>query len=217
MGDLKRLSKGDMDAARNKPARETSSELKVQTWPELKLSQQVPPIPDGPAGVPPGRCGDSFTTFDLKRAPEMRPAYKRCRDLIAGKVWCAFLWGNFGNGKTHLAIAALNEWYARESTVIFWKVPDFLSWMRRRVFEDKEREDDVLQSYREGANLVVFDDLGTENRTDWSYEQLYRVLDSRSDNHLPTIITSNLDELDGRIVSRYREGLIVCRGKDQRA
>jgi DNA replication protein DnaC len=65
---------------------------------------------------------------------------------------------------------------------------------------------------------VVFDDLGAENQTDWAAEQLYRVLDARYDAHLPTIITSNAAQsrLDGRLLSRYAEGLVVCRGEDVR-
>jgi DNA replication protein DnaC len=65
---------------------------------------------------------------------------------------------------------------------------------------------------------VVFDDFGAEKATEWASEQLYRVLDGRYDRGLATIITTNASqsELDARLLSRYAEGLVVCRGSDVR-
>jgi DNA replication protein DnaC len=148
----------------------------------------------------------------------MKAAVKRCQDVAAGKKWAALLWGDYGTGKTHLAIAALTEWVKRENTGYFWKVPDFLQWVRETAFGREEGVDNTLESYRYGMFLLVLDDLGTENRTDWASEQLYRVLDSRYDLKLPTILTTNQapERIDPRIFSRYREGLAVCEGEDMR-
>ena len=165
---------------------------------------------------------DSFEGFDLSRNPQMAPALERCRAVAEGRVWCAMLYGGYGTGKTHLAIAALKAYLASDGWPwhgYFWKVPDFLAWMRRSTFDEGWDLDDLVWSYRYGpGGLIVFDDLGTENPTDWACEQLYRVLDSRYDAKLPTIITSNapLEAIDGRIRSRFREGLIVCEGRDVR-
>ena len=151
--------------------------------------------------------------------PEMAAAMKRCRAVCDGDAWCALLSGGIGTGKTHLAIAALNAWGERYDNGIFWKVPAFLQWVRRQVFDEHYLIEEVTVGYREGAALVVLDDLGTENPTDWAAEQLYLVLDSRYDLRLPTIITTNreLGALDARILSRFREGLVVCSGRDVRA
>lgn len=144
-------------------------------------------------------------------------ALKQCRQIAAGRAWCAFLVGGYGVGKTHLAIATLNA-LLKERGGYFWKMPDFLDWLRQRAFRDGIPLDEILNSYRYGAGLIVFDDYGAENRTDWASEQMYRILDSRSDARLPTILTTNveIDALDGRILSRFREGLIICEGTDQR-
>ena len=166
------------------------------------------------------RLSDTFANFDLRRNPAMKAALDRCRAVASGKAWGAMLWGGLGCGKTHLAIAALNAWIERHGTGWFWKAPDFLGWVREQAFGGEGwAVDDLLRPYREGAFLLVLDDLGTENPTDWAAEQLYRVLDSRYDFRLPTIITTNqdLDRLDGRLVSRFRQGLVVCDGVDVRA
>lgn len=144
----------------------------------------------------------------------MAEARDRCKAVAAGDEWCALLSGSLGNGKTHLAIAALNQRLG-----YFWKVPAFLAWIRREVFDEGRRIEWLTEGYREGDGLIVFDDLGTENPTDWACEQLYMVLDSRYDLALPTIITTNreMGRLDPRILSRYRCGLVVCEGRDVRA
>lgn len=170
--------------------------------------------------MPGGRVGDTFASFDLRRNPEMRPAHDRCVAVAEGREWCALLSGGYGNGKSHLAIAAMRAYGWDRS--YFWKVPDFLAWLRERAFGDgpeKTPIDALLRSYREADFLLVLDDLGAENATDWAAEQLYRVLDSRYDAKLPTVITSNVapDKIDARIRSRFRAGLVVCKGRDVRA
>ena len=171
-------------------------------------------------GVPVNRLSDSFDNFDLSVNGDMAAAQRRCRDVAEGREWCAFLTGGFGNGKTHLAIAALNLWAAEHRTGHFWKTPDLLQWLRDLAFngDDVGGIDSVIEPYRRGYFLLVLDDLGAENSTDWAAEQLYRVLDSRYDGRLPTIITTNRDigRIDGRILSRFREGLVVCEGRDVR-
>ena len=173
------------------------------------------PNPASRRGVPGARLGDTFENF--RQSPDMADAYDQCRKVAAGEARCALLQGSFGNGKSHLAIAALREWGGLE-TGYFWKVPLFLQMLKTRAFDDGEPLDDVLNPYANGTSLVVFDDLGAENKTEWAAEQLFRVLDGRYDNRAPTIITTNVrpDQLDQRILSRYREGLVYCGGEDQR-
>ena len=92
-------------------------------------------------------------------------------------------------------------------------------------FSFKENDtEEVLNEY-EQAHLLIIDDLGAENITDWSYEMLYQIINYRYSNLLPTIFISNLSDLelekklDKRIVSRIYE---MCKkgirltGKDYR-
>lgn len=171
--------------------------------------------PAGKRGVPAGRMGNTFENF--RRTPQMEAAYRQCVNVSAGDARCALLAGRYGNGKTHLAIAALHA-YDGFQTGWFWKVPEFLQSIKTRAFDGDESVDDVIGPYQHGSSLVVFDDLGAENRTEWAAEQLYRVLDGRYDSGAPTIITTNCDpdQLDGRILDRYREGLVICQGESQR-
>jgi DNA replication protein DnaC len=172
-----------------------------------------------PGGVPEGRCLDFFATFDLQLAPEMAEARTACLRLLAGEMWCVFLIGGFGNGKTHLAIATLNEWTRQGGNGYFTKTADWLALLRRHVDppEGEVDAEQLLDNYV-AVPMLALDDLGAEKVTEWGGEQLYRLLDRRCDARRPTIVTSNaaVDALDPRIVSRLREGLVICRSPDVR-
>lgn len=168
------------------------------------------------SGVPLDRVGDTFSTFNIGLNPGMGDAIVKLNSMLSGDAWCAFLTGGYGTGKTHLAIAAMNAYGIRRSW--FWKVPDYLDFIRRMHFDRGISIDEITRSYRTSDFLLVMDDLGVENPTDWAAEQLYRVIDSRYDNRLPTVITTNVsaERLDQRLLSRCASGLVVCKGKDLR-
>lgn len=173
--------------------------------------------PSKVSGVVPARlASNTFESFDLKANPGMREARDRCVGVADGRYWCALLAGTPGNGKTHLAIAAMNRYGLLRS--MFWKVPEYLAWLRRMSIENGHSLDALTRPYREDDILLVFDDLGVEKASDWVGEQLYRVLDARYESRLPTIITTNhgSKDIDPRIISRYSPGLVVCAGKDLR-
>ena len=74
------------------------------------------------------------------------------------------------------------------------------------------------------SGLVVLDDLGRENATDWTGELVYSVVNARYEAMLPTIVTSNRSIADLRagpywtVISRLAEGgrLIAVTGTDRR-
>lgn len=162
----------------------------------------------------------SFDSFDLGLNPSMQEALERCRAVAAKEEWCALLVGRYGCGKTHLAAAALraSQW---SRPGIYWEsVTKFLDHVRSRAYgDDAEDIVDVLRPYERGDFLLVLDDIGIEKRTEWGEDRLYQVLDSRYSWRLPTILTTNAEKerIDGRIRSRYGEGLVKCRGRDVRA
>jgi DNA replication protein DnaC len=95
-----------------------------------------------------------------------------------------YLWGPNGTGKTHLAVAVART-------------------CKYAVFCNTLHLFDALkESYATGdpchifeaarwAKLLVLDDLGSERPTGWVQERLYALLNTRWDEMLPTVFTSN--------------------------
>ncbi len=120
-------------------------------------------------------------------------------------VWLV-LHGGVGVGKTNLAAAVANAYAARsiQASVYFRVVPDLLDQLRATFDpETGVAYDERFQQIR-NANLLVLDDLGTENSTAWASEKLFQIINHRYNEQLPTVITSNakLDRIEDRVLSR---------------
>lgn len=120
------------------------------------------------------------------------------------------LQGPTGSGKTHNSYAALwgivLHYASKGHRFTFMKTThaDFNQAMRPTA---DDRHIDSLAEFQ-AVDLLLFDDLGAGQLTDWSTDTLHRLIDTRWAEQRPTIITTNLtaaamrDRLDERIVSR---------------
>jgi DNA replication protein DnaC len=147
----------------------------------------------------------TFETFDAtQRGTET--AFRIAREYSrATDGWLVFH-GGVGVGKTHLAAAIANAYASRhvQAAVYFRVVPDLLDQLRATFDPDTGvAYDERFQQIR-NANLLILDDLGTENTTSWASEKLFQLINHRYNEQLPTVITSNskLDRIEDRIVSR---------------
>ncbi|MRR32171.1 AAA family ATPase, partial [bacterium] len=123
----------------------------------------------------------------------------------APKGWL-ILMGTYGCGKTHLAAAIANTCIEYGMGTIFLSVPDLLDWLR---FSYSATDTSFEQRFDEIRNveLLVLDDLGTQNSTAWAAEKLFQIIDYRYTHKLPLVITTNLhlEDLDDRIRSRLQD------------
>ncbi len=152
----------------------------------------------------------------LKQALNLAQAYAR-----APQGWLVLM-GGYGCGKTHLAAAVAHEVVAAGTPTIFLTVPDLLDWLRYAYQDPEVTFEERFEEIR-SIQLLVLDDLGTQNATPWAQEKLFQIIDYRSLHRLPTVVTSNssLDEMDGRIASRIQNPdlvqLVAIHAPDYRA
>lgn len=73
------------------------------------------------------------------------------------------------------------------------------------------------------ADLILIDDLGTGKQTEWTGDSLYRLVDHRWSNNLPSMFTTNLTAaafaaaVGDRVVSRLADGIrVTVKGVDRR-
>jgi len=64
------------------------------------------------------------------------------------------------------------------------------------------------------VHVLILDDLGAHNYTEWTRNKLYSIINYRLNNNLPTVITTNLDlaELEEYLGERTTSRIIqMCR------
>lgn len=171
-------------------------------------------------------AGCSFGSF--KQTKDGVNALLRCVEYA--KKWPnhggkgILLYGPYGTGKTHLAVATLRNVIESGGTGIFIMVPDMLDSLRSEFDKQRgQREASIIEEIRR-APFLVMDDLGSEKRTDWVEERIFMIINYRYANSLPTVITTNcepeklIEQIGGRTVSRIMEMCAQCKmdGSDYR-
>ncbi|MGI5873170.1 MAG: ATP-binding protein [Bacillota bacterium] len=184
------------------------------------------------AGITPRLLKQTFDRFDLSfysdesrgankltfrdNAAETRKAARRfVDDVIDGKEPCGLMFqGAVGSGKTFLAAAIANALIEAGVDVDFTVVPDFLDRLRESFGDDSEESESDLMNEVKRVPVLILDDLGAHNYTDWSIKTIFAILNYRVNYEKPTIVTTNLERRDieellgSRIYSRLME---ACR------
>lgn len=107
-----------------------------------------------------------------------------------------YIEGTNGTGKTHLAAAiAMQLITERKIPVICKTAGDLLLDIKSAFDKEGASEAQVLDIYKK-VELLVIDDLGKEQCTDWSISTLYSILNDRYEEMRPTIVTTNYNSDD---------------------
>lgn len=136
---------------------------------------------------------------------------------------------NVGNGKTTFATKILKQYINNVSNVkfkyncpgLFINTTSFLN-EKKLAISDISLQEKVYDIEKKilSANLVIFDDIGVKNISDYDLGSLYYWIDYRTSENKSCIYTSNLNinklanALDGRLYSRIVNYSIIKEIKD---
>jgi DNA replication protein DnaC len=101
-----------------------------------------------------------------------------------------YIEGTNGTGKTHLAAAIALQLINEGIPVICKTSSDLLLDIKKSFDGEGARESEVLDIYKR-VDLLIIDDLGKEQCSDWSMSTLYSILNDRYEDMKPTIVTTN--------------------------
>lgn len=116
-----------------------------------------------------------------------------------------FMLGATGLGKTFLSSCIAKSVLYKGFSVAFDSVQNYLRDIEREHFG--KSDGDTLETIL-SADLLILDDLGSEFSSSFNSSVIYNIINSRTNQCLPTIVSSNLsfDELtkryDDRVISR---------------
>lgn len=99
-----------------------------------------------------------------------------------------YLHGSFGSGKTYMIAALFNELAKKDISSVLVYYPELLRSLKSSFGSDYEEKYEYIKK----APLLLLDDIGAENTTAWSRDEvLGPLLQYRMEEHLPTFFTSN--------------------------
>lgn len=173
-----------------------------------------------------GMTFDNFYEVDEETKRNKKMAQDLVNSYFRGAEHNAILAGEFGTGKTHLAMAILNKinevgfHKKKDVRVLFVETYEMMERIYSSYSDDDSpyRKDRVVSMLIE-ADLLVLDDVGAEvgsmTKASAANNETVKVLTSvlRGREYKPTIITSNLDPegmkrtYDGRFYSRLNRGV----------
>lgn len=179
-----------------------------------------------------------FEHFDLDyypKAPDqdgvipyekMKEIYRCCRiyaENFSRSSDSLLMIGKTGVGKTHLSISIAKTVTSNGFTCAYGSVLNFLYDIEKEHFGRGEQGRDTMAALLD-ADLLVLDDLGTENYTQFYEAALYNIINTRINTGKPTIVSTNLstkelyDKYNERIISRIFGVYTLLRfyGKDIR-
>jgi DNA replication protein DnaC len=171
----------------------------------------------GNLGAFAGKSFDNFSVelsyLTVQQRASLRAAHDIARSYAEQPQGWLVLEGTYGCGKTHLAAAVANARLQCSEAILFVTAPDLLDHLRTTYGPSSDIGYDELFDRLRNVQLLVLDDLGVENPSQWAQEKLFQLLNYRYNYRLPTVITTNtdLDLLDPRIRSRLLDESIIHR------
>lgn len=177
----------------------------------------------------------TFERFDITRYPDethkdnpsprdiMQKNLDYCKKFaenFSGSGAGIFMLGDTGLGKTHLSLSVANKVLEKGFCVVYGSVPELIRKIQNEQFNRTEGD---TVSLAESCDLLILDDLGAENSTDWCVSMLYEIINTRQNRRLPMIINTNLDlddlneKYQKRLVSRMLSmKIMLFSGNDNR-
>lgn len=170
----------------------------------------------------------SFENFDLGYYPDkdnMKEILNHLKEYASNfsrSSESILLVGGTGLGKTHLSASVARVLIENGHDVVCESAQNIFSNFNKERFAQSE-SDLVCDKYFQ-AELLIIDDLGAEAVTQFSVSCLYNLINTRLNNGIPTIVSTNLssgeikkmynDRITSRLFGEYH--ILVFTGNDIR-
>ena len=149
----------------------------------------------------------SFDYYTDAESEKMKGIIERCKrftEEFDNKYENILLYGNVGVGKTFLTNCMAKALLDSGHSVIYFTSMRMFDTLSRELFQYNEDGSWNVQKDIFSCDLLIIDDLGTENVNSFVASRLFDILNERDIRRRSTIISTNLtfEELGGRYTER---------------
>ena len=148
-----------------------------------------------------------------------------CENIKSDKQKNLLFVGKAGTGKTFMSSCIASEIVNKGYTVLYQTAPllmDMLLEAKFNSLKDEQKKEQYERVF--DVDLLIIDDLGTENLNNMKFTELFNIINTRLLKDKKTIISTNLtlaelaQEYDDRVMSRLIGNYTICRffGEDIR-
>lgn len=148
------------------------------------------------SSIPKRFLSSSFGNFKTGNEEKKLIALRLCKKYtsnfkaLKSRGTGLILAGGVGTGKTHLACSIGLDLIGRGYKILFSSSYDALRRIKD-TYSSNTSESVVLKKYTE-CDLLIFDEIGVEYGSDTDKTLIYKIINSRYEEVLPTLIISNL-------------------------
>lgn len=111
-----------------------------------------------------------------------------------------YIRGETGVGKTHIAVAIAKASMSEGISVAYWSLPDLLDRLRQTYSTRGETAFSSVFDTVRNAELLILDDFGSQQLTDWSVEKLYQLISYRHERRMRTVVAGH-DEVSIHVLN----------------
>ncbi len=169
------------------------------------------------SNIPAMFINSGFDNFEIRKGTEI--AYKSLKnytekyETYSEQGFGFVLIGNTGSGKSRLACTVANELINQNRSVIYFNVSE--------LYDDVNSNFGQLPEEIYRSKLIILDDFGVDKTTNSKETTLYKIIEYRTRNLLPTILTTNIPQKDWELYIEARAlsrlGANVQRPEDDRS
>ena len=163
----------------------------------------------------------SYSYYEGNDLAFFQNAVEKCRKFINNfnsDYQNIFFYGTVGTGKTFLSNCVARECIERGHSVIYFSASNLFDTLSRNVFHFGNQDEFAdLCSDLYTCDLLIIDDLGTEQTTSFTLSQLFTCLNERLLRKKSVIISTNLsleefqNRYQDRIFSRITSNFEFCK------
>lgn len=162
---------------------------------------------------------DYYTDTEREKMKVVIGTCRRFADDFGSGYENLMLMGNVGSGKTFLTNCITKEILDRGYSVIYFTSIRLFDTLSREHFNRDQDDDGPRRVQRDihSCDLLIIDDLGTENVNSFVAARLFDILNERDLRRKPTIISTNLsfeqlgDRYSERSISRILGSYTILR------